>query len=309
MAEIDHKRIIAQLSAEDRRDLTLRADAPGIFRLSIHGGLIVLLGIAVALRAPLWPLLTLPLGILIVFLFTLLHETIHETAFETAWLNRAAAAVCGFLILLPPAWFRYFHFAHHRHTHDPDNDPELMAPKPETIAQYLRYLSGWPYWSGMVKVLIRNAAGRNDDSFVPDKGRGKVVAEARWFLALYTVLLVASLALKSTILLWVWIVPVLLGQPFLRAYLLAEHTRCPHVANMLENTRTTFTTAIVRFVAWNMPYHSEHHSYPAVPFHRLPRFHDIVAEHLRTTERGYIRFHRKLVTSFEHDPEQSDARP
>ena len=308
MAEIDHKRIIAQLSAEDRRDLTLRADAPGIFRLSIHGGLIVLLGIAVALRAPLWPLLTLPLGILIVFLFTLLHETIHETAFETAWLNRAAAAVCGFLILLPPAWFRYFHFAHHRHTHDPDNDPELMAPKPETIAQYLRYLSGWPYWSGMVKVLIRNAAGRNDDSFVPDKGRDKVVSEARWFLALYALLLAGSLALQSTALLWIWVVPVLLGQPFLRAYLLAEHTRCPHVANMLENTRTTFTTAIVRFVAWNMPYHAEHHSYPAVPFHRLPRFHEIVAEHLRTTERGYVRFHRKLVTSFEDGSGRSDTR-
>ena len=64
----------------------------------------------------------------------------------------------------------------------------------------------------------------------------------------------------------------LLGQPFLRAYLLAEHARCPHVANMLENTRTTFTTALVRLIAWNMPFHAEHHAYPAVPFHKLPRF-------------------------------------
>ena len=64
--------------------------------------------------------------------------------------------------------------------------------------------------------------------------------------------------------------PVLLGQPALRLYLLAEHGDCPRVANMFENTRTTFTTAMMRFLAWNMPYHVEHHVYPQVPFYRLP---------------------------------------
>ncbi|MCP9231291.1 fatty acid desaturase family protein [Mesorhizobium sp. LMG 17147] len=299
MSDIDHRTIIAALSVEDRRDLTARLDRPGIVRLAVHGGLVILLGALIAARIPLWPLLVLPQGILIVFCFTPLHETIHETAFRTAWLNRAVAAMAGFLILLPPAWFRYFHFAHHRHTHDPENDPELMAPKPETVSQYLRYLSGGPYWIAMGRVVATNAAGRNRDGFVPEKSRGKVVAEARLFLIGYAVLLAASLAIQSALLLWVWIVPVLVGQPFLRAYLLAEHALCPHVANMLENTRTTFTNRLVRFVAWNMPYHSEHHSYPAVPFHRLPRFHEIVAEHLGTTERGYVRFHRKLVGSFD----------
>lgn len=154
----------------------------------------------------------------------------------------------------------------------------------------------------MAKVVVLNALGRNHDPFVPAKGRAKVTSEARWFLALYAILLAGSILLQWTALLWVWIVPALIGQPFLRAYLLAEHTRCPHVANMLENTRTTFTTAIVRFVAWNMPYHAEHHSYPAVPFHRLPQFHAIIARHLRSTERGYVRFHRKLVTDLgKHD--------
>lgn len=298
MAETDHRQIIAQLSAEDRRYLTERRDWPGLFRLAIHGGLIVLLAALVLVKVAFWPVLLVPLGILIVFMFTLLHETIHETAFRSARLNRVVAMVSGFLILLPPNWFRYFHFAHHRYTHDPDDDPELMSPKPETMAQYLRYLSGLPYWSGMARVMVVNALARNQDGFVPAKGRGKVILEARCMLALYAVLLAGSLLLQSAALLWVWIVPALVGQPFLRAYLLAEHTRCPHVANMLENTRTTFTTAIVRFVAWNMPYHAEHHSYPAVPFHRLPDFHAIIAAHLRSTERGYVRFHRKLLGDF-----------
>lgn len=298
MSEIDHRQVIASLSPADRRLLTEKADAPGILRLAFHLGAISLCAALIVADVAFWPLLLVPQGILIVFLFTLEHESVHETAFRSSWLNRAAAALAGFMILLPPAWFRYFHFAHHRFTHDPENDPELMAPKPETWPQYAVYLSGWLYWRIMIQVLGTNALGRNADSFVPPKGRPRVVREARLFLALYAALALGSIGLGTTALLWAWIVPALLGQPFLRAYLLAEHTRCPHVANMLENTRTTFTTSLVRLIAWNMPYHAEHHAYPAVPFHKLPRFHEIVAAHLKTTERGYVRFHRKLLDTF-----------
>ena len=72
-------------------------------------------------------------------------------------------------------------------------------------------------------------------------------------------------------------VPVVLGQPMLRLYLLAEHTGCPMVPEMLENSRTVHTNAVVRFLAWNMPYHAEHHAYAAIPFHALPRTHAALA--------------------------------
>lgn len=293
MDSIDHRAIIASLSARDRDELTRRDDAPGLFRLAVHFGGIALGAALILAEIPFWPLLLMPQGILVVFLFTALHETIHETAFRSSRLNRTVANIAGFLVLVPPVWFRYFHFAHHRHTHDPDNDPELMSPKPETAWQYLRYLSGIPLWAGMAKIIARNAFFDSAEPYVPDKGRAKVKREAHIFLALYALLAAASIAMGQAALVWAWIVPALLGQPFLRAYLLAEHTRCPHVANMLENTRTTFTTGLVRFVAWNMPYHAEHHAYPAVPFHKLPMFHAVVRDHLRSTSRGYGRFHRK----------------
>lgn len=290
---IDHRAIIASLSVADRAELTRRSDAPGLTRFAVHFGCIVALGAFILRGVAFWPVLLVPQGILIVFLFTALHEAIHETAFRSTRLNLAVAGLSGFLVLMPPVWFRYFHFAHHRHTHDPENDPELMSPKPETVGQYLRYLSGMPLWAGMARTILRNAIGTTSEPYVPEKGRAKVTREARLFLALYLLGAAGSVATGSAALLWAWVVPALLGQPFLRAYLLAEHARCPHVSNMLENTRTTFTSALVRFVAWNMPYHAEHHAYPAVPFHKLPVFHRIVREHLRTTERGYGRFNRK----------------
>jgi fatty acid desaturase len=293
--QIDHRAIIASLSSGDRALLTGLTNRDGIVRAALHFCAIVALGAAIVARVPLWQALLPVQGILIVFLFTAMHETIHGTAFKSALLNRIVSTVAGFLVFIPPTWFRYFHFAHHRHTHDPDNDPELMSPKPETVAQYALYLSGIPLWTGMAKVIIANAIGRADAPYVPEKGKAKVRLEARITLAAYLALAVASVALWSPALLWAWIVPVVLGQPFLRAYLLAEHARCPHVANMLENTRTTFTTALVRLIAWNMPFHAEHHAYPAVPFHKLPRFHEFVRQHLRTTERGYVRFNRKFA--------------
>ncbi len=292
---IDHRGLVAALTAEQRRNLTETSDSAGLVHLFTHVGLIVLIGGMILAGVPLWPLLLPVQGILIAFLFCVEHETIHRTALPAPALNDWVARACGLLILLPADWFRYFHFAHHRHTQDPNRDPELAAPKPETLGDYLRHVSGFNYWRAQTATLLRNATGRCDDAFVPQAGRAKVHNEARIMLGLYGVLALGSLAAGSAALLWVWIVPALLGQPFLRLFLLAEHGRCPFVANMLENSRTTFTNVAVRWLAWNMPFHSEHHALPAVPFHKLPVLHAIAREHLRVTERGYARFSARYV--------------
>ena len=237
----------------------------------------------------------LPQGFLIVFLFTLLHEAVHKTPFATEWLNDWAARMSGFLLVLGADWFRYFHFAHHRYTQDPENDPELAEPKPETVLQYVVHVSGLPVWWAQAKGMVMNALGRGKAAYIPARGEARVRREAAAILALYAMLAVLSVVFRTDVLVRVWIVPALIGQPFLRLYLLAEHGRCPFVANMLENTRPTATNWIVRRLAWNMPYHAEHHSYPAVPFHRLPDFHAIVEAHLKETERGYVRFNVKYV--------------
>jgi len=165
--------------------------------------------------------------------------------------------------------------------------------RPETRKAYLFHVLGFAVWWGQAKVLVQNALNHTQENYVPDTGRIHVVREARVMLAIYVAILCASLMSSSTVMLEVWIVPLLLGQPVLRLYLLAEHGQCPYVANMLENTRTTFTNSLVRRLAWNMPYHIEHHTYPAVPFHQLPELHRLMRAHLLSSERGYIRFNRR----------------
>lgn len=286
---MDHKALIARLAPETLADLTRRADGPGLRHLAGHLALAGGGAIWIATGAPLW-WLALPLhGIVLCFLFTLEHEATHKTPFATAALNEGAGRLAGLILILPFEWFRWFHMAHHKHTNIPGKDPELAAGgHPETWPAWLLYVSGLRYWVGVIRALVCNALGRDPGAFVPPRARPRVRAEAQWMLAVYALAL-GSLVV-TPLLFWIWLLPMILGQPVLRLYLLAEHGRCAFVADMLANTRTTYTTRAVRFLAWNMPYHCEHHSLPMVPFHRLPELHREMQAHLKETAPSYTAF-------------------
>ncbi|QFT82883.1 Delta(12)-fatty-acid desaturase [Roseovarius sp. THAF27] len=293
---MDHREFIATLPRDVLAGLTEAENAPGVFRLAVHFGLIGLFGVWIGLGWPLWGALLIPQGIAICFLFTLEHEATHKTPFRSPWLNEAVGRVCGLLIVQPFEWFRYFHLAHHRHTNIPGEDPELLAgAKPEGWRAYLWHVTGLPFWAAMLTRTLRNAAGVDPGDYVPERARPRLVREARAMLALYAVAL-ASLVV-TPLLFWAWILPALLGQPFLRLYLLAEHGRCAFVADMFRNTRTTHTNRIVRFLAWNMPYHTEHHALPQVPFHRLPELHGMMQGHHGVVSDGYVEFTREYAAT------------
>ena len=129
---LDHRALIAGLGPAQRRALLRRSDRAGLAQLALHLCTLSATGAPIGHGVPFWPALLLPHGILLVFLFTALHECSHRTAFRTDRLNRAVAAAAGFLVLVPPEWFRCFHAAHHRFTHDPLRDPERATPEPRT---------------------------------------------------------------------------------------------------------------------------------------------------------------------------------
>ncbi len=285
----EHRQFLAALSQAQRQALTAKSDRVGLTRLAQHWGVIALLFSLITLKVTYWPLLIWPLGVLLVFQFTLLHETVHYTPFATRHLNEFVAYCCGFILCIPPLWFRYFHLEHHRYTQIPGKDPELATPKPQTPRAYLLHISGLPLWWNALQLLFTHARGQLDAPYVPVAKHAALVREASLMLAGYLCLLLLALVLSSAILLYGWLLPLLLGQPLLRLYLMAEHTDCAHTNNMLANTRTTHTNAAVRWLAWNMPYHTEHHSYPAVPFFRLPQLHELLHQHLQVTAQGYRR--------------------
>lgn len=279
-----------RLKAGDLMPLSARSDAPAARRAAGH--LAAIAAAASALWFALgswWALpLTILLGYVLAFLFTMEHETAHQTAFRTRAWNYVLGHVAGFAILLPYEYYRAFHWEHHRYTQDPERDPELAMPLPGTPAGLLWTWSGGPMLIGRLRLLFAHGVrGKVSVPWVQPDKRPLIAREARAYLAGYAMVIAASMAAGSAVVVWLWLLPLLVGQLFLRPYLLAEHTGCAHSADMLENTRTTYTNAIVRFFAWNMPFHAEHHAYPAVPFHALPGLNRLLARHIVHTAPGY----------------------
>lgn len=280
----------ARLRAAELKALAQRSNGPAVRQTLVHLGAITLTAVLLwQALGTVWALpLTLLLGYLQAFLFTSMHECAHQTAFRSRAGNALLGHLSGLAIVLPFEYYRAFHWDHHRYTQDIDRDPELSTPLPVPGWPLLWYFSGLPTWRDRIRLrLVHGVLGRVTAPWVAADKRALIVREARCYLAFYALVVIVSIATRSMAAVWLWILPMMVGQVFLRPYLLAEHTGCGHSRDMLENTRTTFTNAFVRRFAWNMPYHAEHHAYPAVPFHALPQLHARLAGRIVHTAPSY----------------------
>lgn len=288
------------LNNQELRALQGRSNLRGGVRLAIHLSLLVATGWLVAIASS-WVVLpaVLALGCVQVALFAPAHETMHQTAFA----SRRANAIVGWLASCPSLlnWHFYtaHHLAHHRHTQVPGLDPELAAAPPAAVGGYVLRILGVPYWTLRFRVLAD--CWRGNLSAYPYVSTAMVLKTTRSGRAM-TVLMVGGSLFSMLVFGWAtpllyWIGPQLLGQPPLRAYLLAEHTDCTEDRNGLTNTRTTLTSAPVRLLMWDMPYHAEHHLFPSIPFHRLADAHGLIRERLRHIQPGYARWNLAYVRS------------
>ncbi len=291
---------VPELIARSRlAELNGLRNGPAAWRLAGHLGLIAGAGL-------LWGSAALPLGLRLVGLVALgvalatsfagLHECSHRTAFRNRRVNDAAAWLLGLLSFYNATAYRRYHQWHHRYTHQPGLDPELDDPAPTSAAGYLRELSGCNWWTGKLRGHARLLWG--DLASVPYLNPQVIpqVRRSAWLQAgVVGVLALLSLIGANGFLLWFWLLPLAIGQPVLRFLLLAEHSGCSFSADGTSNTRTTLTTAPVRWLMWNMPFHAEHHLYPSLPFHALPAAHQLIAPHLQHLDHGYLNVHRQLL--------------
>tara|TARA_B100000945_G_C20403625_1_gene608750 strand:+ start:1195 stop:1791 length:597 start_codon:yes stop_codon:yes gene_type:complete len=184
---------------------------------------------------------------------------------------------------------------HHRYTQDNEKDPELETEKPRTIVSYIFSITGIKIWIDLFVNFFRLILGNANKSFINRQNRKKVVFEARIVFLIYLILFFISYYLNNGILLYVWVIPMIIGQPFLRLFLLAEHGSCDFTTDMTKNSRSTKTDFLIRFFMWNMNYHSEHHFTPSIPFHKLPKYQKYLEHKFKYQESGYLNFHKKYL--------------
>lgn len=260
-----------------------KSNAQGAVQLVFHSSLFGLA--ATAIPHPTLSLLSM--AFVSAFFFNGLHETVHRTAFASKRVNDAVAQVFGLLCIRPARHYFHYHWQHHKYTGNKELDSELQEGSfldlpVETPFGYLAYLSGIPFWIDALSSLVQHARGKCPEIYLQsNKAKRQVIFEARIYLFIYTVLGIWAATsrnvAKSFLRFWIW--PAILGQSFLRFYLLAEHRGRKDGSHLIyENTRTMHTNWFYRKLAWNMPFHMEHHAWPSVPFHKLQDAHQLLME-------------------------------
>ncbi len=309
----------APIATDELRRLGQRSDARGALRLAGHllaiavCGALYTLSLQHSRSLPLHGVCALGLGFTLVTMFATMHESVHRTAFKTRWLNDSVAWFAGLLSFYNGTFYRPYHGWHHRFTQLPGQDPELEDAKPTSLWGYLVELSAFHWWLGKCRTYLKLATGQTSGyGFLNEKNAPGVVRSVRLQLLTYAIAIGLSLLLGQPYFVTYWLLPVALAQPLLRAILLAEHMGCSHDGDMLSNTRTTYTIWPVRFLMWEMPYHADHHRYPALPFFVLAQAHPKLEPHLAMIARsgysglhlGFIRDLRKRAPTVHDEPSE-----
>ncbi len=287
------------LSVKELSILNPRSNTQGLVHLTGH---LTVIGCSGYLWATNWGNWLVAMPALVIYgfsfasMFAPMHEGVHRTAFANNRLNEAVAWCAGVLSFYNSTFYRHYHKWHHLYTRVPGKDPELTDLTPRNWGEYLLVLSGLPWWVDKIRGHCRALLGQLDDSpFIPVAERAEVISSTRWQLAVYVVAIALSIAFKQPWFVLYWLLPLIVGQPILRFILLGEHTGCSLDANPLTNTRVTLTLWPVRFLMWNMPFHAEHHLYPSIPFHALPKAHQQLNSYFTHVDRGYIKVNRDII--------------
>lgn len=220
-----------------------------------------------------------------------MHELGHGTVFKTRALNAFFVRVVSFFGWNHPDMFNASHQRHHRYTLHPPDDQEVVLPVTLTVKNFVEQAICNPrglIW--VVKYSWRIAAGRIGAEggweavcFPVDQPqlRRAPILWARCLLAGHISIALASLYFG------LWIIPVLVScAPFIGGWLFflcnnSQHVgRHDNVPDFRLCCRTILPNPVVRFLYWQMNYHTEHHMYAAVPCYNLKRLHEAIRHEL-----------------------------
>ena len=292
-------------------ELSERRNGPGLLYLASHVGVIAANTVAMTLTWGSWwcvPFFLLQ-GIFINFLYAPEHECDHQTAFKTRWLNVWVARICGFLIINANEDHRWGHYTHHRNTQDWEKDIELGDGPITGVWSYLWFQSGFPLiWGKGAKIVRHALTGKADDWYLTPAQARAVVRTDRWLLTGYALIVLSGVVFQSWWWLYYWFGPYALMR---WSYMLeggGEHRGLTHQRNTLLNTRTWDTNWFMRWMNWNMTYHAAHHTYPSVPFYRLPDLQKEIEDALgfELPKTSYFKLHWHYLKAYlagktEHD--------
>lgn len=214
------------------------------------------------------------------------HECGHGTAFKTRWMNDVVYQISSFMLMRNPVAWRWSHARHHTDTIIVGRDAEIAVMRPPDLLRAALAFIGYGDFRHALPALFRQASGRLSDdekSYVPETEWQRAVVAARWHVAIYVATVAVALYTWSFLPLMLIGLPRLYGSWHMVLTGLLQHIGlADNVIDHRLNSRTVYMNPVSRWIYWNMNYHVEHHMFPMVPYHALPRLHELIKHDLPT---------------------------
>jgi fatty acid desaturase len=208
------------------------------------------------------------------------HECGHRTAFKTVWMNDVVYNIACFMILREPTIWRWSHTRHHTDTIIVGRDPEIITPRPPDVLSLALNVFALKDAVTFFRQLLLHASGKltpEEMTFVPEGERDSVYSVARIYLAIYALVIAACISFGSILPAMFIGLPSLYGRWLALYFGMTQHLGLAEdVLDHRLNSRTVYMNPFFRFVYWNMNYHVEHHMFPMVPYHALPKLHEAI---------------------------------
>jgi MocE subfamily Rieske [2Fe-2S] domain protein len=208
------------------------------------------------------------------------HESSHGTAFKTDWMNNALYEIASFMVMREATVWRWSHNRHHSDTIVVGRDPEIAVPRPSSLRKFILTFFGLPAAARYFKTVLIHCTGSltaDELTFIPASEHGKVIWRARLYALIYAGVICLAIIERSFLPFLFIGLPNIYGTWLMPIYGNTQHAGlAENVLDHRLNCRTVYMDPVNRFLYWNMNYHVEHHMFPLVPYHALPRLHELV---------------------------------
>ena len=301
------------IARKELKELMKRSDGPAIRDTTIWlGAMVVFAGLAIYLWPSWWAALPLlAYGVLYGSATdSRWHECGHGTAFKTAWMNDTVYQIACFMIMRNPTRWRWSHTRHHTDTVIVGLDPEIAVMRPPVLIKVLlAYVGVLDAWDAM-KMMVVNATGTitaEEKTFIPEMEWHKVILVARIWVLIYAATIAAAFYMQSILPLMLVGLPRLYGAwHHVLTGLMQHGGLADNVLDHRMNSRTVYINPISRFIYWNMNYHVEHHMFPMVPYHALPRLHELIKHDLPAPTRSIWACYKEMIPAWKRQMRGED---
>ncbi|MFI5355774.1 MAG: NADH:ubiquinone reductase (Na(+)-transporting) subunit F [Opitutales bacterium] len=227
------------------------------------------------------------------------HESEHGTAFKTDWMNRALYEIASFMVMRESTLWRWSHTRHHSDTIIVGRDPEIAVPRPPNLRRMFWGIFNLPVYRIYFTQILTHACGRmrpEEKTYIPESEFPKIYFRARLYVLVYATVLALAIYSRSLLPLLYVGLPNIFGTWLMLIYGYTQHAGlAENVLDHRLNCRTVTMHPVHRYLYWNMNYHVEHHMFPLVPYHALPRLHALVKADMPPPYDGIAAAFREII--------------